>query len=58
MISKRIPLKGGGEQDVFSGWRKVLCYTSRSGVCKAVKRQYSKRLRKLHKQEVNHAIEN
>lgn len=50
----RIPLKGGDEQDVFSGWRKVLCYTSRAGVCKAVKRKYNKRLRKAMKAEVMH----
>jgi hypothetical protein len=58
MISKRIPLKGGAEYDVFSGWRRVLCYTSRSGVCSAIKRKYVKRLRQVHKREVEHAIEN
>ena len=43
----RIPLRGGAEQDVFSGWRKVLCYTLRSGVCRDVKRQYNRRLRRV-----------
>jgi hypothetical protein len=57
MISQRIPLKGGAEQDVFSAWRKVLCYTRRSGVCSAIKRQYAKRMRQVHKREVRDAIE-
>lgn len=51
----RIPLKGGAEHDVFSGWRRVLCYTSRAGVCKSVKRKYNKRLRKAIKAEVMNA---
>jgi hypothetical protein len=54
MVSKRIPLSGGAECDVFSKWRHVLCYTKRSGVCKSIKRKYSKRLRKTHKMEVSH----
>lgn len=44
---KRIPARGGGEEDVFSGWRRVLCYTSRPGVCREMKRSYNRRLRKL-----------
>lgn len=49
---QRIPMKGGDEQDVFSRWRKVLCYTSRPGVCKSVKRKYNKRFRKASKQSL------
>jgi hypothetical protein len=55
MVSKRIPLKGGGEHDTFSRWRKVLCYLSRSGVVKSIKRKYSKRMRKRHKMELTYA---
>lgn len=57
MNSTRIPLKGGAEQDVFGAWRKVLCYTSRSGVCSAVKRKYAKRLQQVHKRDVKDDIE-
>ena len=56
MVSKRIPTKGGAEHDVFSRWRKLLCYTQRPGVCKFIKRQYNRRLRKVHKQEVANAV--
>lgn len=52
MLSKRIPAKGGDEEDVFSGWRRVLCYTKRSGVCKSIKRKYNRRLRAVHKREI------
>lgn len=43
----RVKLKGGFEYDVFSGWRRVLCYTLRPGVCKKAKRAYNKRLRRV-----------
>lgn len=39
-----LPCIGGDEEDVLSGWRKVLHF--RSGECKKVKRKYNKRLRK------------
>ena len=41
-----IKMRGGFENDVFSGWRKLLCYTKKPGVCKKAKRQYNKRFRK------------
>lgn len=56
MVSQKIPMKGGDEQDVFSNWRRVLCYTGRSGVCKAVKRRYNKRLRQAHKMEIENVL--
>jgi len=40
----RIPLKGGGEHDIHSPWRKVLCYAKH--VTKYYKRKYNKRFRK------------
>lgn len=43
----RVPCKGGLEFDVFSGWRKVLCYTSRPGVCRKAKRSYNRRIRRM-----------
>lgn len=49
---KKIPLKGGVEYDVFSNWRKHLCYTSKAGICKKIKRKYNKRFRK----ETNHDL--
>ena len=45
----RIPLKGGGEYHVHTGWRRVLCYVEKPGVTKYYKRKYNKRLRRtLH----------
>jgi hypothetical protein len=40
----RIPLRGGDEQDAFSGWRRLLRW--RPGDRKRLKKQYAKRLRK------------
>jgi len=39
-------LKDGAEFDVVTGWRKVLCYTQRAGVCKKIKKQMSRRNRR------------
>lgn len=50
--AKRIPARGGAEEDVFTGWRRVLCYTLRPGVCKRVKRSYWRRFRRLVKREL------
>ncbi len=49
MKKPRIPLKGGLEQDVFSAWRKLLCYTQKPRICKWVKSKYNKRMRKQGK---------
>lgn len=46
---KRIKEIDGAEEDVFSGWRRVLCYTQRAGVCKRIKRQYNRRFRRASK---------
>lgn len=51
LVSK-MPAKGGFEHDVFSKWRRVLCYTSRPGVCKRAKRKYNKRMRKAAKRDL------
>lgn len=47
------PAKGGLEQDVFSAWRKFLCYTQRPGVCKKAKKQNNRRFRKKGKREAD-----
>ena len=44
---RRIPARGGDEQDVFSRWRAMLCYTQRAGVCANAKRSYNRRLRRV-----------
>ncbi|MDD9727246.1 hypothetical protein PVV74_17435 [Roseovarius sp. SK2] len=54
---KRIPLKGGDEQDFLTGWRKVLCAADRPGVCKAIKRKYNRRFRQKVKAEVQRELE-
>ncbi len=43
----RIPAKGGDEPDVFTGWRRVMCWTQRAGACRSAKRSYNRRLRSL-----------
>lgn len=51
-MKRKTPSKGGFEYDIFSGWRKVLCYAQRAGVPKKAKKKYNKRDRKLAKQEL------
>jgi len=34
------------EQDAYTGWRRLLCYTQRSGVVKKIKRTTHKRERR------------
>lgn len=53
----RLSYKGGLEQDVFSSWRKVLCYTSRPGVCKQAKRSYARRMRQHGKRLCREVVE-
>lgn len=48
----RIPLIEGGEYDVLTGWRRVLKYTKRPGVCKRIKNQYNRRLRKTAREQI------
>ena len=52
MMGHSTKLKGGDEWDAFSGWRKYLCYLSRAGVVKRIKRGYNKRMRKQAKREL------
>lgn len=39
------------EQDAYTRWRRLLCYTQRAGVVKAIKRRTHKRERREGKQE-------
>jgi hypothetical protein len=43
----RIPMNDGDEYDVFTRWRKVLCWTKRAGATAKVKRGYRRRLRRV-----------
>ena len=45
--SHRIPLKGGHEQDMLTGWRKVMCHNR--GRSKRAKRTYNRRQRRALK---------
>lgn len=42
----------GAELDVMTRWRRWMCYTSRAGVCKGVKRQFNKRQRRAAKMDL------
>lgn len=41
-----------GEDDVFSAWRRLYCYTRRAGVCHKVKRGASRRERREAQAEI------
>lgn len=46
MMGHRQKTSGGDEWDVITGWRRVLCYTLRAGVCKRIKTKMSRRARR------------
>jgi hypothetical protein len=50
MMGHREKIKGGGEGDAFSGWRKLLCYMQRPRVKHEIKKKFSRRVRKEAKQ--------
>jgi hypothetical protein len=56
-IDRRIPLRGHFEYDVHTGWRHVLCYTVRPGVCKNGKRSYNRRHRKFYKMQLRKDVD-
>ena len=45
-MKPEIPMKSGFWQDVFTPWRKWLCYVARPGVRKKAKREYNKTIRR------------
>jgi len=44
------------EDDVFSSWRRVYCYTQRAGVCARIKRGARRRERREAKVEIRAAL--
>jgi hypothetical protein len=42
----QIPARGGIEQDVFTGWRRVLCYLGKPRICRWAKTAYNRRQRR------------
>ena len=48
-------LKGGGEWDVFTRWRRYCCYLKKSGAVKYVKRKFNRRIRRDVKAELKEA---
>lgn len=50
---RRQTLKGGSEYDVtVKGWRRAMCYLSRAGVAKKIKRKMNKRARQEAKKQM------
>ena len=57
MMGKRdIPLNSGDEHDVFSRWRHVMCRTQRPGVCKQIKRGFTRRVRRFASKLVHNVL--
>lgn len=52
----RRQIKHYEEQDVYTGWRKFLIWTSRPGMTKRVKRRTHKRERREAKREIQEEI--
>lgn len=42
----------GAEWDVFTRWRKLLCYTQRPGVTKNIKSQFNRKARAREKRQL------
>lgn len=51
-MHRRGTKKSGADWDVFTGWRRLLCYTQRAGVTKQVKAAYNKRDRLRARQQL------
>lgn len=49
------PAKSGGEQDVVTRWRRLLCWTQKAGACAYWKRRIRRRERHRAKQELGGA---
>ena len=45
------------EQDVYTDWRRVLCWVTRAGAVKAVKRRTHRRERREARAEIRAALE-
>ncbi len=44
-------IRSAEEEDVFTSWRRLYCWTQRAGACKRVKRRANRRERREGKQE-------
>ena len=53
---KRI-MKNGEEYDAYTNWRKYLCWTSRPGAVKSVKRRTHKRERREAKRWIEEQLD-
>ena len=47
-----------GEQDVFTRWRRLYCYTDRAGVCHKIKRGARRRERREGKADIRAQLTN
>ena len=56
MGKRDVPVANGDEQDVFSGWRRVMCRTKRPGVCKRIKRGFARRVRRYARKLVTDVL--
>jgi len=56
-MKKRIPLKGGDEEDALTSARKWYVYLTKPGVVKKIKRKYNKRFRKNGKEQIKSGSE-
>jgi hypothetical protein len=50
-------IREGSEQDVHTGWRRLLVYTQRAGVTAAIKRRTRRRERREAKAEIRHDLQ-
>lgn len=50
MTQKRL-IKSLTKEDVFTSWRRVMCWTQRAGACAAVKRRARRRERREGRRE-------
>lgn len=44
------------EDDVYTGWRKVMCWTQRAGAVKKVKRRTHRRERREAREAINEQV--
>ncbi len=52
MSTSKEPPKGGGEFDVLTGWRRMLCWTQKAGACAFFKRKNRRRQRRKMNEEM------
>lgn len=50
------PIKGGDEQDVFTGWRRLYCWTQRPGATKGVKVAANRRDRRGKRDDIRRQL--